>query len=107
MVKPFLTKAEISKTLRENKTVSHEITYWMAFSQILETRKTFTSEDILEIVSKVFTPEQPGWWGAMFNVMTKRALASGLIHKTKEKQKAKRPTARGRMLSVWEVKKGM
>lgn len=107
MVKPFLTTAEISKTLRENKTVSHEITYWMAFSQILETRHEFTSEDVMAIVSKVFTPEQPGWWGAMFRVMTHRAVASGLIRKTKEKQKAKRPSSRGRMLTVWQVKRGV
>jgi|PlaIllAssembly_1097288.scaffolds.fasta_scaffold05989_2 hypothetical protein len=103
MVKPFLSQAEISKTLRESKSISHEIFYWMAFSTILDTRKTFTSEDVMAVVERKFVPDQPGWWGAMFQVMTKRALASGLIRKTKETQKAKRPSSNRRKLKVWEV----
>lgn len=104
MTKPFLTQDEIKRTLKESKSISHEIFYWMAFSQILDTKTAFTSEDVMAIVERKFVPDYPGWWGAMFQVMTKRAVASGLIRKAKYKQPAKRPASHRRMLQVWEVK---
>lgn len=104
MIKPFLTKDEIKRTLKESKSISHEIFYWMAFSTILDTRDVFTSEDVMAVVERKFVPECPGWWGAMFQVMTKRAVASGLIRKAEYKKPAKRPSSHRRMLQVWEVK---
>ena len=99
----FPTQSQIKRLLAQQKTVSREAMYWLAFSQILNTRKTFTSEDLISAVSTVYVPDAPGWWGAMFQVMTTRAKNSGLIRKLPEKAKATRPSSRGRKLTVWAV----
>jgi|WetSurSiteA1Bulk_404760.scaffolds.fasta_scaffold20084_5 hypothetical protein len=99
----FLGQDEIARELKKHRSLKHEQAYWLAFSQVLNTRRTFTSDTIREMLEGRIEPYSPSWWGGMFRWMLNRALSAGLIVKMKHPVVSKRPVAHGRKLAQYKV----